>query len=165
MMRFHPERYNLQFNMQVIEMSSERPVILVPIDFETASNAALNAAFELSAPLSATIVALHVQESMIAGPAEFPTSLVEREAIDSTRIEDEARLQALCARFAGIEPMLCAGEPKTEIVRVIRERMPILVIMGTHGRTGLARLLMGSVAEYVISHSPVPVMTLRAASS
>ncbi len=145
-------------------MANERTVILVPVDFQPASNTALNAALELSAPLSATIVALHVQDSLYAGPTELPVSLAEREAGDDRRSFHESRLMDLCGRFAGIEPLLRNGSPETEIVRAIRELMPALVIMGTHGRTGLSRLMLGSVAEYVITRSPVPVMTIRTAS-
>lgn len=145
-------------------MTSERTLILVPVDFQAASNAALNTALELSAPLRATIVALHVQDSLFAGPAELPTSLVERAPDDERRHLNESRLQDLCSRFAGIEPMLRTGSPEAEIMRAIRELSPALVIMGTHGRSGLSRIMLGSVAEYVVMRSPVPVMTIRATS-
>jgi nucleotide-binding universal stress UspA family protein len=58
-------------------------------------------------------------------------------------------------------PLLVEGLPQEEIPRVARRARALLVVVGTHGRTGIARLLMGSVAAQVIGTSPCPVMTIR----
>jgi nucleotide-binding universal stress UspA family protein len=55
------------------------------------------------------------------------------------------------------------GEPPEEIVREARERRCDVIVMGTHGHTGLTRVLLGSVAEGVLRHAPCPVLTVRAA--
>ena len=53
------------------------------------------------------------------------------------------------------------GDPAAEIVRIAEEEKPEMIVMGTHGRTGLTRLLMGSVAEAIVRRSPCPVLTYR----
>src|SRR5438105_11382148 len=59
------------------------------------------------------------------------------------------------------ERMLGRGDAAAEIIRVARELPADLIVMGTHGRTGIGRLLMGSVAEHVMRHAPCPVLTVR----
>jgi nucleotide-binding universal stress UspA family protein len=63
-----------------------------------------------------------------------------------------------------VETMLVEGGAAKEILRVADERHCSLIVMGTHGRTGLSRVLLGSVAEQVIRHSRVPVLTLKTPS-
>ena len=60
-----------------------------------------------------------------------------------------------------VEHLLQAGEPVEEILRVAREGPCDLIVMGTHGRTGLSRLLMGSVAEAVVRTASCPVVTIK----
>jgi nucleotide-binding universal stress UspA family protein len=60
-----------------------------------------------------------------------------------------------------VDAKFVEGDPADEILRLAREIKPELIVMGTHGRTGLARLLMGSVAEEVVRKSPYPVLTVK----
>jgi len=60
-----------------------------------------------------------------------------------------------------MERRLEQGDATTEILRVAREESADLIVMGTHGRTGLGRLLMGSVAEQVMRRAPCPVLTVK----
>jgi nucleotide-binding universal stress UspA family protein len=71
-------------------------------------------------------------------------------------------LEKLAAEQGGLRSELRCGDPAAEILRAIDELKPELVVMGTHGRRGLARLLLGSVAEKVVRSSPVPVLTVPA---
>jgi nucleotide-binding universal stress UspA family protein len=77
----------------------------------------------------------------------------------------QRRLALLVARVlrarVRARPLLVEGLPQEEIPRVARRARALLVVVGTHGRTGIARLLMGSVAAQVIGTSPCPVMTIR----
>jgi nucleotide-binding universal stress UspA family protein len=72
-------------------------------------------------------------------------------------------LQDVCPSDPGItfEHRLVMGDPATEIVRVAEEEKAELIVLGTHGRTGLSRILMGSVAEAVVRHAPCPVLIYR----
>lgn len=140
---------------------SPRTLILVPIDFEDASKKALDMALELAAPLNAHVVALHITRPAVARPGELPSSLLER-LRDETHAAAERELETLVHRIADLKTILRAGDPDDVILSAIDDLKPSLVIMGTHGRRGLRRLLLGSVAEYVLVRSPVPVITVRA---
>jgi len=63
-----------------------------------------------------------------------------------------------------VERFVVEGHPPTEIAHIAREMEADLIVMGTHGRTGMAHLFMGSVAERVVRTAPCPVLTLRAAA-
>ncbi len=82
--------------------------------------------------------------------------------------EDRARLERALRRFrardsgVAVEHRLAEGEPAEEILRVAQKVGCDLIVMGTHGRTGLGRLLMGSVAEQVVRRAPCPVLTVKA---
>ncbi|MFO1463305.1 MAG: universal stress protein [bacterium] len=81
-----------------------------------------------------------------------------------SRIDDEVRLLASVgkkAELGGLEMKVLAGHPVVNLLREIEGDSPDLVIIGTHGRTGLFRFLLGSVAEKVLRHSPAPVLAVR----
>jgi len=59
------------------------------------------------------------------------------------------------------EHRLMMGDPAGEVVRIAEEESAEMIVMGTHGRTGLTRMLMGSVAEAIVRRSPCPVLTYR----
>jgi nucleotide-binding universal stress UspA family protein len=70
-------------------------------------------------------------------------------------------MAALAVRAPGAEVVIRDGSPRHEILGVAASRHADLVVMGTHGRTGLAHALFGSVAEHVVRHAAVPVFTIR----
>lgn len=75
----------------------------------------------------------------------------------------EENIEQLIKMYDGVEEVLRftpEGFPKIEIINTAKEWGADLIVMGTHGRTGLLHLLMGSVAEYVIKHSAIPVMVV-----
>jgi nucleotide-binding universal stress UspA family protein len=138
--------------------------ILVPLDFEEASIDALTQARELAETLGFEVVLLHVY----AVPATFYSGIAP---LVGAGLSEEIRVAAAetLARFAKehgeLRSVLRCGDPTTETLAVIEEMQPEMVVMGTHGRTGLSHLLLGSVAENVVRKSPVPVLTLRATGS
>lgn len=142
-------------------MESPRTLILVPMDFEDASRRALDYALELAASLNAEIAVLHVNRPVVAGHTELPAALLER-LHNETHGAAERALDTLTSRIAGLKTLLRVGHPEDEILRAIDELKPSLVIMGTHGRRGIRRLVLGSVAEHIMLRSRVPVMTVRA---
>lgn len=144
--------------------------ILVPIDFSPSARAALEYAAYLAGRLGAAVEVLHAYEPPgYVGPdtlAVLPIAASHQEWTE-TRAELERQIGALLAGIPGLPAsrtlLVEAGEPADTILRVASEVGADLVVMGTHGRTGLSRLLIGSVAEAVLRRSPCPVLTLRVA--
>ena len=141
--------------------------VLVPYDFSPHATRALELAIELARADRGRVVVLHVipRLSSLVGvpPGDFPPAVVtSRLAADQAQ-----RLRAHVARVLGARrtpPTTCrvvVADPFAAIVAAARSATA--VVMGTLGLTGLPRLLLGSVAEKVVRHSPVPVLTVRAA--
>lgn len=142
--------------------------ILVPIDFSPSSRAALEYALFLAAPFRAEVEALHVWEPPgYVGPdalALLPVG-TGQPGWDQTRADVQREVEQLLGRASdrprAVAVRVEAGEPSDTILRLAREGGADLIVMGTHGRTGLARLLIGSVAEAVLRRSTCPVLTIR----
>src|SRR5262245_16728132 len=127
-------------------METSQKVILVPVDFGEASEKALQIANELAGKLDAKILALHIYLPPVIAYPELPPTLAERLYTESQSAAESA-LYELTAKHPGIETKMRMGDPASEILEVIKEEHPFMVVMGTHGRRGLKRLLLGSVAE------------------
>jgi nucleotide-binding universal stress UspA family protein len=134
--------------------------ILFPTDFSELSHAGLEYATSLALDTGGKLLIVHVEEPAAAYGGGGDVFYVVPEPDDAMSIE---RLEAVVPADASVpcEHRLLTGDPATEIVRVAREENVDLIVMGTHGRTGLMRLLMGSVAEAVVRRSPCPVFTLK----
>ncbi len=137
--------------------------ILVPTDFQDASLDALAAARELAGRLGLEIVLLHTYTIPVVVYPGFDPIIAPGlpEEIASTA---KNALEKLAAENGGLRSVLRAGDPASEILRVIDELKPAMVAMGTHGRKGLTHLLLGSVTEKIVRASPVPVLTIHAKS-
>jgi nucleotide-binding universal stress UspA family protein len=134
--------------------------ILVPTDFSEPGNQALDRAIDLAAKFEAKLTLLHVFELPLliyATDIYLPTDELERRAADALR--DAAT--AAQARWPKVESMFAEGTPWERILDVAKERGVDLIVMGTHGRHGIARTLLGSVTEKVVRMSEVPVLTVR----
>ena len=140
--------------------------ILVPTDFSEYSQSALRYAAALAEKFGAQICLLHVIQDLavfipdmitVAPPIlpapEQMTSAV-RDAFE--RLVNENRLEQLVS-----EREVREGNPFAEIVRFAREGKFDLIVMGSHGHTGLAHVLLGSVVEKVVRKAPCPVLTVR----
>jgi universal stress protein A len=131
--------------------------LLVPTDFSVCSMRALRYAEELARRFGAEVALVHVDESLVAR-SELSGL---REAVAEEELE---RLVALLqARGVPARAVVRSGGAAEEITAET-ERAD-LVVMGTHGRTGLAHVLMGSVAERVVRHASCPVLTVRQRAS
>lgn len=134
--------------------------ILHPTDFSDQSRYAFGLACSLTRDYGARLVLLHVASTPIIGYGEgvIPPDPEE------LRNEARAQLDALQPPAGDVraERRVAEGNPVDEIIRVAEEIDASLIVMGTHGRSGLGRLLMGSVAEYVLRRAPCPVLTLKA---
>ena len=144
------------------------PHFLVPVDFSTYSEQALAYAIALAAKLQARVTVLHVIHHLPMGVSDAPSSLPypelylhELEAEVQQRL-DTQRQQIQKAGLAG-EILMTHGVPFQTIVDMARDQHVDLIVMGTHGRTGVHHLLMGSVAEKVVRLAPCPVLVTRVA--
>jgi nucleotide-binding universal stress UspA family protein len=142
---------------------NERPVLLVPVDFSEISQKALDLAKELAAKLQAEIVLIHVFETPIVLYPEISPALIDSIYTESFPAAQRA-LADLAARSGGLRTMFREGIPGSEIVRAEEELSPKLIVIGTHGRRGIRRFVLGSVAEYVVRHATAPVVTVRGAA-
>jgi nucleotide-binding universal stress UspA family protein len=132
--------------------------ILHPTDFSERSAAAFRLACSLARDHGATLIVLHV-----ASPDVYLADGMYIPLPPGHRLDLKRRLEALRPEGGDvrIEYRLVEGGPAPEILRVAAEEPCDLVVMGTHGRTGLGRLLMGSVAELVVRKAPCPVLTVK----
>jgi universal stress protein A len=138
-------------------MSANR--ILFPTDFSTTAQAGLADAEAIAKAQGATLLVLHVQESTTAyddslscGRLEPSIDLVEK-MLNELTLSDTTI--PVIYRFS-------IGDPAKEIVKVANEEKVDMIVMGTHGRRGLPRLLNGSIAETVMRHARCPVVTRKA---
>lgn len=134
--------------------------ILIPTDFSICSNEALSYGVFLARQLKATLLLTHVMESI-----GYPLSSISSHPFGHAELRAGQELDRLARpwRKSGvpIETHLLKGTPAADIVSVAQQLECDLIVMGTHGRTGIAHALMGSVAESVIRTSPIPVLTVR----
>lgn len=143
--------------------------ILVPLDFSDCSHHLMQTAVELAKPLGATLRLLHVYEAPrgLSLAAELhPEAHPDGVPVQRWVQEDVERRMPLfdgMAMDAGVpvSHRLAFGEVAPTILKVAEEEKVELILMGTHGRSGILRAWMGSVAEAVLRQAQVPVMTLR----
>jgi len=135
--------------------------ILVPTDFQDASLDALATARELGARLGLEVVLLHTFSIPVTVYPGFDPILVPG-LPDEIAAAAKSALDRLAVEQGGLRTMLRSGDPATEILKAIEEINPALVALGTHGRKGVAHLLLGSVAEKVVRSSAAPVLTMHA---
>jgi nucleotide-binding universal stress UspA family protein len=133
--------------------------ILHPTDFSEGSRLAFRLACALAQDFGARLVVLHVAEppAVVYGKG----ILVLEPQVDPERLRE--RLQEITPRGRNVqvEHRLAQGDVVTEILRIAQETQADVIMMGTHGRTGLKRLLMGSVAEQVVRKAACPVLTVK----
>jgi nucleotide-binding universal stress UspA family protein len=135
--------------------------ILHPTDFSEGSHAAFRLACSLARGHEARLIVLHVGRHPVIVPAKGAEDGPER-----FREELTMKLENFQAEEPGahIETrLLFADDPAGVIVKLAEQLQPHLIVLGTHGRTGLGRVLMGSVAEQVVRRAPCPVVTLKTA--
>jgi len=141
--------------------------ILLPTDFSECGNYALSYAASLARTFKASIICLNVIEPIVptvgySGMTEpMPIADIAEQLEDSA--ERELPKLAECDECAGlnVEEMVAHGEAASEIVRVAKERAVDLIVIASHGRTGLGRILFGSTAEAVVRHAACPVLVVK----
>ncbi len=139
--------------------------ICCPIDFSDASRAAMEVAADLARRFDAELLLFHAYPvpgytfpdgSVVASP-----KMLQDRAEGAERHLEAWRRDATAAGAARVEIEKVAGEPAAEIVALARARGVDLLVLGTHGRTGIEHALMGSIAERVVRRARCPVLTVH----
>lgn len=139
--------------------------ILLATDFSDYSEVACEYALTLAQTFSSSLLVLHV----INEPVDLRGFYVPHISFEQLEKEIETgaakMLENFCQEnikeFSNFETLVATGVPYEEIMRVAAEEDVSLIIIGTHGRTGLDHLIFGSTAERVVRSAPCPVMTIR----
>ena len=139
--------------------------ILVPVDFNPLSSAALEYAAQLAARAHAELIVIYADT--FDPPAEF--TAVQAETIAASIAESRRRTAEELERYAhehvpetiAVQTELREALPVAAILAAIEQHQPDLVVMGTHGRGALARLMLGSVTESVLAAATASVLTIN----
>lgn len=137
--------------------------ILFPTDFSHTGDAALEMATSLARGQDATLVIVHVQEPpRVYGEGDMYYGMLNPPPAELERMLSEVLPSDPQVAF---EHHLVTGDPARGIVRLAKSEHVDMIVMGTHGRSGLTRLLMGSVAEAVVRRATCPVLTFKQPSN
>jgi universal stress protein A len=139
--------------------------ILLPTDFSDCSAEAARAARLLAERFDARILVLHVlDEPAVLDPMfrwDIPVEMLRGRMEQYAREHMESFLSRHFSGFGNFDTMLAAGIPWREIVKTAREKGSGLIVIGTHGRTGVEHAIFGSTAEKVVRMAPCPVLSVR----
>ena len=140
-------------------------LVLIPTDFSEYSKAALPYAVDISRKYGAKLVILHIFDEELLSPIFFETGKTAKEYFERLQNRFEAAVEDFLSGVntdgIELEAELGNGTPFVEIIRFAKENGADIIVMGTHGRTGIAHTLLGSVTEKVVRKSPCPVMVIR----
>ncbi|MBE7444528.1 MAG: universal stress protein [Planctomycetia bacterium] len=138
--------------------------ILCPVDFSACSTYALSYAIDLTTKERASLYLIHVIETHISDIRDIVKQidlLLDDKQIDNLKVRLTNLIPDNIRPNIHIQPIVEKGVPFVEIIKTARYNHIDLIIMGTHGRTGLEHILIGSVAERVIRSAPCPVLSIR----
>jgi nucleotide-binding universal stress UspA family protein len=131
--------------------------ILVPIDFSECSKKALQYAIPFARQFGAELILLHLVQQYPEVTDEIPMALAPVEDIQT----DLEALRKMVGDTVPSQALVQLGDPRVEITKAAKELSADLIILSTHGRTGLERVLLGSTAEKVVRHAGCPVLVVR----
>lgn len=136
--------------------------ILFPTDFSESAENASRYAMSLAKKYGSKVYVIHVIEPFTYTTEfgiDFSAQLKEMEA-SARRLLDDI-VASIKRNNLDVESVLITGEPFVEIIKYARKEQVDLIVMATHGRSGIEHMLLGSVAEKVVRKSPCPVMTIK----
>lgn len=144
--------------------------ILVPTDFSDESYNALRQALELARQFSSDVLLIHVVEPIhpypVTGLSSYPIDLPPDPIFEmrgeAGKLLEQLKLEAKTKTSIPVETVLRVGRAYDQIIQVARDSEVDLIVISTHGYTGLKHVLLGSTAERVVRHAPCPVMVVRA---
>ena len=141
--------------------------VLFPTDFSNGARAAMDYALSLAKDYNARLVLLYVIQDISIAEWYIPSSISATDLVEdmqkSAGKEMEKWGAEAAAKVKDVEKMVVRGVPFVEIIRTAKEKKADMIVIGTHGRTGIDHMLFGSTAEKVVRKSPCPVLTVRIA--
>jgi len=139
--------------------------ILLPIDFSEFSKISLPYAIDLAKKFKSDIHIIHVFDENILDPYYFSNPKSSQEFFQHVQNDFQKTIDSLIEDFdtegINIIPILANGTPFVEIIRYSKKEKIDLIIISTHGRSGLSQMLIGGTAEKIIRKAPCPVLTVR----
>lgn len=138
--------------------------ILIAIDDDPIANQAADAGLELARSLHAEVALIHVVDPSL-GLGATDAGIVGEDIIRHDRDEGARVMANFCARLdpeTRVSQFIPEGPPHSEIVKAASRWQADLIVIGSHGRRGIRRALIGSVAEAVVRQAPCPVLVIRA---
>ncbi len=148
-----------------------KEIFLVAVDFTTFSEKALHFAANLAEHVEAKIFVLHVIHDPVEAPGFYAPKgkkkkylFTMEEAANEMMEEFFKKMQKKYPNLSSLkkaEPLLLVGTPVTRIIEIAKKKKAKMIFVGSHGRTGLSHLLVGSKAERVVQLSPIPVVVVK----
>jgi len=143
--------------------------ILIASDFSPTSKGALATAAMFAKAFRSELIMIHVIEPIV--PPAIPAEILRPGVLDGIEADTRRWAERQIARLAkvaqrssvSVKTVLLSGDPAYQIVRAARTYHADLVVVGTHARRGMAKMLLGSVAAHVLANAPCPVVTVRTA--
>ncbi len=139
--------------------------ILFPTDFSQGARAAMDHAISLAKDYQSKLIILYVIQDISIAEWYIPSSLSATDLMEdmqkSAWNEMDKWVAEVSQTVKDVEKMVVRGVPFVEIIKTAKERQADLIVIGTHGRTGIDHMLFGSTAEKVVRKAACPVLTVR----
>ncbi len=141
--------------------------ILFPTDFSNGARAAMDHAVSLARDYKARLILLYVIQDISIAEWYIPSSLSVTDLVEDMQRSAAKEMDKWAAEVSvkvnDVEKLVVRGVPFVEIIKTAKEKDVDLIVIGTHGRTGIDHMLFGSTAEKVVRKAPCPVLTVRVA--
>lgn len=152
----------------------DKSTLLVAVDFTPFSQEALLFASHMAEKLNAKLLVLHVIHDPAEAPGFYAQTGKKKKFLQSMEDAAEEMMQRFLKKMRkdhpgqkpikDAKPILVVGTPVTRILEIAKKKKAAMIIIGSHGRTGLSHLLIGSKAERVVQLSPIPVTVVKGSS-
>ncbi len=134
--------------------------ILVPVDFSECAQTALRYALGLSSQFEAEVTLIHVVEQIVY-PGDWMYPPLAMSDFATEKRDQVLQKMASLVNDSNVKHVVRVGRAWQEVVEFAKESQADLIVLATHGYTGLKHVLLGSVAEKILRHAPCPVLTVR----
>ena len=139
--------------------------ILFPTDFSQGARAAMDHAISLARDYNARLILLYVIQDISIAEWYIPSSLSVADLVEdmqkSAWTEMNKWAAEIAAKVKDVDKLVVRGVPFVEIIKIAKDKNADLIVIGTHGRTGIDHMLFGSTAEKVVRKAACPVLTVR----